>query len=189
MEHRPSPGSLSALCARLEGQNGEQSRSRLRRQMRCVTRKDLSTIRPGISSRRSAARGGRGCATNLTSCATKARDGLSAFGCLHPLCPSGHSLPQLPGLIRLPDPLPTFDLQGGQPAPAVAEGVDALEVAQVQKLPVLLRRVADDCDLAGTVALGEPPSSSRLSPPLLYHRAAGQPVGGPRRGSSLGTSG
>ena len=44
-----------------------------------------------------------------------------------------HSLPQLPGLIRLPDPPPTFDLQGGQPAPAVAEGVDALEVAQVQR--------------------------------------------------------
>jgi hypothetical protein len=103
----------------------------------------------------SPARGGRGCATNLRSCATKVRDGLCAFGCLHPFCPSGHSLPQLPGLIRLPDPPPTFDLQGGQPAPAVAEGVDALEVAQVQKLPVLLQRVADDGDLAGTVALGD----------------------------------
>ena len=83
------------------------------------------------------------------------RDGLCVFGCVRPFCPSGHSLPQLPGLIRLPDPPPTFDLQGGQPAPAVVEGVDALEVAQVQKLPVLLRSVADDGDLAGTVALGD----------------------------------
>src|SRR5262245_9958550 len=79
-------------------------------------------------------------------------------------------------LVRLPHPPPAFDLQGRPQAPAVAEGVDALEVAQVQKLPVLLRSVADDGDLAGTVALGEPPSSSRLSPPLLRppcRRAAG----------------
>ena len=76
-----------------------------------------------------------------------------------PLHPVGdkphHSLPWLPGLVRLSDPPPAFDLQGGQPAPAVVEGVDALEVAQVQKLPVLLRSVADDGDLAGTVALGD----------------------------------
>ena len=67
-----------------------------------------------------------------------------------------HSLPpQLPGLVRLPDTPPAFDLQASQPAPAVAEGVDALEVAQVQNLPVLLGRVADDGDLAGTVSLGD----------------------------------
>src|SRR5262249_47917045 len=48
--------------------------------------------------------------------------------------PRGRSLPHPPRLVRLPRTPPTYDLQGGQPAPAVAEGVDALEVAQVQNL-------------------------------------------------------
>ena len=60
-----------------------------------------------------------------------------------------------PRLVRLPNLPPTFDFQGGQPALAVAERVDALEVAQVQNLPVLLRRVADDGDLASKVPLGD----------------------------------
>ena len=42
----------------------------------------------------------------------------------------GFEQPHLPRRVRLPD-LPGPDLQGRQPAPAVAEGVDALQVAQV----------------------------------------------------------
>src|SRR5262249_49083924 len=79
--------------------------------------------------------GERSCLSGLTGSAT------SAPSLAHP---RGRSLPHLPGLVRLPDPPPAFDLQGGQPAPAVAEGVDALEIPQVENFSVLLRRVADD---------------------------------------------
>src|SRR5262249_47815896 len=49
--------------------------------------------------------GERSCPSGLTGSATSAPS-LAR--------PRGRSLPQLPGLIRLPDPPPTFGLQGGQ---------------------------------------------------------------------------
>ena len=55
-------------------------------------------------------------------------------------------------LARSPATPAGFDLQGRQPAPAVAKRVDALEVAQVQDVAAFLRRVADDGDLAGAMA-------------------------------------
>jgi hypothetical protein len=70
-----------------------------------------------------------------------------------PLFPMGRSAPPPPHSPATA--AATFDFQGGQPSPAVAKRVDALEVAQVQNLPVLLRRVADDGDLAGAVPLGD----------------------------------
>ena len=49
--------------------------------------------------------------------------------------------------VRLPD-FPAVDVQRRQPAAAVAEGVDADDVAEVEDFADLLRGVADDGDLA-----------------------------------------
>src|SRR5690242_6382922 len=67
--------------------------------------------------------------------------------------PSASNLTQLPHPVRLPDLLGP-GLQRRQPAAPVAEGVDALEVAQVEDLPALLGRVAHDGRPARLVRAG-----------------------------------
>ncbi len=57
---------------------------------------------------------------------------------------------QLAPQVRLPH-LPAVNFQCREPAPALAEGVDALEEAQVKSLAAFLRRVADNGDRAGAV--------------------------------------
>ena len=59
----------------------------------------------------------------------------------------------VPALVRLPH-LAALDVQRRQPAVAVTPGVDALEIAEVEDLAALLRGVADDGGLAGTVRAG-----------------------------------
>ena len=87
--------------------------------------------------------------------------------------------PHPPFPVRLPD-LPGPHVQRRQPAAAVAVGVDALQVAEVEDLAALLRRVADDDRLARVVrAGGHVPQ--RLPPQhadgLLGHREVGVVVG------------
>lgn len=73
-----------------------------------------------------------------------------------------------------------LEFQVHQPPAPVAERIDALQVAEVQDLARLLRRVADDHDLARLVrAGGHVPQ--RLPPQhpgvLLGHRDVGEVVG------------
>ena len=70
----------------------------------------------------------------------------------------GSCLAQVALLVGLPD-LPCVDVQGCQPAAAVAIGVDANQVAQVEDLAGLLRRVPSDHRLARNVWAGIPSRS------------------------------
>src|SRR5262249_28799702 len=84
-----------------------------------------------------------------------------AFGSLYRGGSRQPALPHLPLLVGLPVAARAH-VQGGQPAPTVAVGVDADEMPQVEDLPALLRRVADDGDLprgvrARPVAVEGPP--------------------------------
>ena len=70
---------------------------------------------------------------------------------------AGASRP-IPTQLTVPAGLPDLrgvDIERGQPAASVAAGVDALDVPQVQDLPVPLRRVADDDGLARSVRPGD----------------------------------
>ena len=82
-------------------------------------------------------------------------------------------LSPLAPLVRLPH-LPAADVQRRQPAVAVAPGVDALEVAEVEDLAALLRGVADDGRLARTVRAG---LADLQRVPEERLRAAGPPSG------------
>lgn len=57
-------------------------------------------------------------------------------------------------LVRLPE-IPRIHFQGGQPPATVAEGVDALQEAEVEDFSVLLGRVADN-DSSARVMRGGP---------------------------------
>ena len=59
-------------------------------------------------------------------------------------------LPQLATFIYLPH-LPAFHVQGSSPATIPAIRIDAHKMSDVENLAILLRSVADDCDLARVV--------------------------------------
>src|SRR5262249_36495457 len=77
----------------------------------------------------------------------------------------------LPAQLRLPD-LTRVDFQRRQPAPSVAERVDALHAAQIQNLAARLRRVADDGNLAHRCLLLVVPRS-----PFSWNTWGGWPRG------------
>jgi len=74
--------------------------------------------------------------------------------------PHGASPPQLASILGLPDPRGVH-VQGREPAAAVAIGVDALQLAQVQDRAALLRRMPGDDRLARAMRPGEPIPQSR----------------------------
>lgn len=81
-------------------------------------------------------------------------------------------------LLRLPDAT-GGDVERRQPADAVAVGVDADEVAEVEDFALLVRRVTDDGGAAGEMGLGRVPLErlpAEVAPRLAIQRAAGEVV-------------
>jgi hypothetical protein len=103
-------------------------------------------------------------------------------GCIGKIAPTitdALETSHLPFTVGLPD-LMGVNIQRRQPAPAAAEGVNALHVSQVQDFPVLLRGVTDDHGLARFVRAGGH-VHDRLPPQhhdgLLIHRQIGEIIG------------
>ena len=85
---------------------------------------------------------------------------------------------ELAGLLRLPDAA-GGDVERREPAVAVAVGVDADEVAEVEDFGLLVRRVTEDRGTAGEMGFRRVPLErlpAEVAPRLAIQRAAGEVV-------------